>query len=173
MLDPTVKRQVKLSQASASEASAKPQAYRLPRHFSLLLHECSRSRRSVLDNALKHVGITRTQTMLLATLSNFGIGTNQRDLSLALNSSTENVGAMLNLLEENDFVRRTSNARDKRSKTLTISEKGYAALDEAAAVAAKLEKKILAGIDRNELRVAEKVLVQVQLNLAEIAKLTS
>jgi MarR family transcriptional regulator for hemolysin len=111
--------------------------------------------------------------MLLATLSNFGIGTNQRDLSLALNSSTENVGAMLNLLEENDFVRRTSNARDKRSKTLTISEKGYAALDEAAAVAAKLEKKILAGIDRNELRVAEKVLVQVQLNLAEIAKLTS
>jgi len=111
--------------------------------------------------------------MLLATLSNFGIGANQRDLSRALNSSTENVGAMLNLLEANDFVRRTRNGHDKRFKTLAISEKGYAALDEATEMAAKLEKKILAGIDPTELRVAEKVLAQVQLNLANIAELTS
>lgn len=157
-----------MSDSDVKDTNPGQRAYRLPSLFSLLLHEVSRLRRNLLDKVLRPLGITRTQTLLLATLSNLQSGSCQQDLSVAMNTSKVNVAAMLNLLGASGYLERKNDLSDKRVKVLSITAEGYAALDQATEKARLIDAELIAGIDPDRLKVAEDVLNQIKANILKL-----
>lgn len=136
--------------------------------FGYLVHDVSRIRRTVMDQAMRPLGITRSQWTVLSALSRGGNdGMMQVDLARLLELGKVTVGGLIDRLEATGHVERRSDASDRRVKRVFITEQGFGLLDAMIALAAQLNDRILEGISREHQRDAENVLYKVKKNLKE------
>ncbi len=118
-----------------------------PLRIGGLVHDVSRLRRTVFDQRVKPLGITRSQWWVLAGLSRHeGRSMTQTELALLLDVGKVSVGGLVDRLEEKGFVVRTADPMDRRSKRVSVSPKGKALTRRMDDIAADMKAQTLEGI---------------------------
>lgn len=137
-----------------------------PFRFGFLVHDVSRMRRTLFDDAMKPLGVTRSQWSVLATLSRVGHdGMMQVDLARHMDVGKVTIGGLIDRLESSGYVERRPDAHDRRARRVYITEKGYGLIVEMQKAGAKLNKSILSGVSPEEQRITEDVLAKVKANI--------
>jgi DNA-binding MarR family transcriptional regulator len=145
-----------------------------PRDFRIgfLVHDVSRLRKTLFDQEMKHLEITRSQWWALAQLSREARpeGMLQSELARRLDVGKVAMGGLIERLESGGFVRRTPDRLDRRGKRIRITPLGRKVLERMASVGAALNISILKGISRKDVKTAEAVLAALKQNLKELIR---
>lgn len=136
--------------------------------IGFLVHDVSRMRRTLFDQAMKPLGITRSQWWVLSQLSRHTRdGMLQIDLARDLDVGKVTVGGLIDRLEAAGYVVRQPDAVDRRAKRIVITEKGRSVLKQMVAVGQSLNQVILAGLSPEEIEVTERALSIMKDNIRQ------
>ena len=134
--------------------------------IGFLVHDVSRLRQILFDQAMRPHGVTRAQWWTLAQLSRAGgEGMAQTELARHLGLGKVAVGGMIDRLEGGGLVARRIDAADRRINRIHVTPRGHAILDRMVAVGRRLNKVILDGVPAADLAVADQVLTRLRRNL--------
>jgi MarR family transcriptional regulator for hemolysin len=137
-----------------------------PFRIGFLIHDVSRLRRTVVDKALRPMGVTRSQWWVLANLSRHnGQGMMQTELAKVMDVGKVTLGGLIDRLEAGGLVKRQPDPSDRRAKRVVMTPKGTKLLADIQAIAAKVNDQILNGIARNDISRAETVLYKMKQQL--------
>src|SRR5436305_168512 len=108
--------------------------------LGFLIHDVSRMRRTFFDQALKPLGITRSQWWALGNISRHAdVGMIQTELARVLDTGKVSVGGLIDRLEETGLVYRQTDKQDRRVKRIYITAKGDELLSHVRRVGEKLD----------------------------------
>jgi MarR family transcriptional regulator for hemolysin len=141
---------------------------KLPQDFRIgfLVHDVSRMRRTLFDQAMKPLGITRSQWWVLSQLSRHSRkGMLQTELARDLDVGKVTVGGLVDRLEAAGYVTRTPDALDRRAKRIVITEQGRVVLKQMVSVGERLNGLILDGLSRADVERTEEILSAMKDNL--------
>jgi DNA-binding MarR family transcriptional regulator len=139
--------------------------------FSFAVHDISRMRRTLFDQALKPLGITRAQWWVLGNLSRQSdAGMTQTELARFLDIGKVTVGGLLDRLEDSGLVRREDDAGDRRVKRVFITSTGFETLGKIKSVGGRLDRVVFRNVAEAEIASACAVLAQVKTNLSDALK---
>ena len=137
-----------------------------PFRIGFLIHDVSRLRRTVVDKALRPMGVTRSQWWVLANLSRHnGQGMMQTELAKVMDVGKVTLGGLIDRLETAALVKRQADPSDRRAKRVVMTPKGTKLLADIQTIAAKVNDQILNGIARNDISRAETVLYKMKQQL--------
>jgi DNA-binding MarR family transcriptional regulator len=140
-----------------------------PLRIGFLIHDVSRLRRTVADKALRPLGITRSQSWVLAFLHRHeGSGMTQSELAKEMNVGKVTMGGLIDRLEEGGYVERRSDAEDRRARRIFMTAKGTNLVKRMQVVSEKLNAEILRGISDKDVVKVEDVLSRVKQKLIEM-----
>ncbi len=145
-------------------------ALKLPQdvRIGFLVHDVSRMRRTLFDQAMKPLGITRSQWWVLSQLSRQPReGMLQTDLARDLDVGKVTVGGLIDRLEASGSVVRQPDATDRRAKRIVITAQGRSILKQMITVGHDLNQVILAGLSLQEIEIAEHALSVMKDNLRQ------
>jgi DNA-binding MarR family transcriptional regulator len=150
----------------AAPRSAKRPAAEIYIRIGFLVHDVSRMRRTLFDQAVKPLAITRAQWWALANLSRQETeGMIQSDLARLLDVGKVTIGGLIDRLEASGHVERRPDPLDRRIKRIFITDRGYEVIDHMKSVGGELNASILKGIPHEDVRIAEHVLHRIKDNL--------
>lgn len=162
-------REAPASQARTTrETAARMSPPTLTQEFRIgfLVHDVSRMRRTLFDQAMKPLGITRSQWWVLSQLSRHGrAGMLQTELARDLDVGKVTVGGLVDRLEVAGYVVRQPEATDRRAKRVTITEQGRDVLRQMVAVGQGLNGIILAGLPPDDIAATERALSAMKDNI--------
>lgn len=134
--------------------------------FGYLVHDVSRTRRTLMDAYMRPAGVTRSQWSVLSALSRSdGEGMTQVDLARLLDVGKVTVGGLVDRLESTGYVERRADPQDRRAKLVYVTDKGFEMIKLMIRVSNKINKKILDGVSDEELEIVERVLKRVKENI--------
>jgi DNA-binding MarR family transcriptional regulator len=134
--------------------------------IGFLVHDVSRMRRTLFDQAMKPLGITRSQWWVLSQLSRHTrAGMLQTELARDLDVGKVTVGGLIDRLEASGYVVRQPDATDRRAKRIQITEQGRAVLKQMVSVGRELNQIILAGLSPTDIEIAEHILSAMKDNI--------
>ena len=137
-----------------------------PFRIGFLIHDVSRLRRTVVDNALRPMGVTRSQWWVLANLSRHnGKGMMQTELAKVMDVGKVTLGGLIDRLEASGLVKRQADPTDRRAKRVVMTPKGIKLLADIQVVATEVNARIMNGILRNDIARAETVLYKMKQQL--------
>jgi MarR family transcriptional regulator for hemolysin len=137
-----------------------------PFRIGFLIHDVSRLRRTVVDKALRPMGVTRSQWWVLANLSRHnGQGMMQTELAKVMDVGKVTLGGLIDRLEASGLVKRQADPSDRRAKRVVMTTKGTKLLSEIQHIAVVVNGQILNGIPRNDIARAETVLHKMKQQL--------
>ena len=137
-----------------------------PFRIGFLIHDVSRLRRTVVDKALRPMGVTRSQWWVLANLSRHnGQGMMQTELAKVMDVGKVTLGGLIDRLEAGGLVKRQPDPTDRRAKRVVMTPKGTKLLADIQSIATKVNDQILNGIARNDISRAETVLYKMKQQL--------
>lgn len=140
-----------------------------PLRLGFLIHDVSRLRRNIADKALKPVGLTRSQSWVLAHLSrNHGAGMMQTELAKLMEVGKVTLGGLIDRLEENGYVERRPDPADRRVKRIHMTRKGEKLVKQMQGIIRKMNREIMRGIDQDKVLAAEEVLLQMKHRLIDM-----
>jgi DNA-binding MarR family transcriptional regulator len=150
---------------AGAKVTLKPGQFRL----GFLVHDVSRLRRTVIDNALKPLGITRSQWWVLANLSRHnGEPTMQTELARVLDIGKVALGGLLDRLEANGYIIRKTDPTDRRAKRIEMTAAGRFLLNLMQERATGLNRDMMRGMTAEEILLAEDILHRMKLRLIEM-----
>lgn len=136
--------------------------------IGFLVHDVSRMRRTLFDQAMKPLGITRSQWWVLSQLSRHARdGMPQTDLARDLDVGKVTVGGLIDRLEAAGHVVRQPDAVDRRAKRIVVTEDGRRVLKQMVAVGQSLNQIILAGLSPEGIEVTERALSVMKDNIRQ------
>ncbi len=136
--------------------------------IGFLVHDVSRMRRTLFDQAMKPLGITRSQWWVLSQLSRHTReGLLQTELARDLDVGKVTVGGLIDRLEASGYVVRTPDASDRRAKRIQITEGGREVLRQMVSVGQKLNGIILAGLSPADIETTERILSAMKDNIRD------
>ncbi len=165
--------------AAASPAAPQPTAARKSgsrRHvdpenwdhrLGFLMHDVSRLRRTVFDDFMKPLGVTRSQWWVLAHLSRHD-GMIQSDLANVLDLGKAALGGLVDRLEAAGLIERRPDDIDRRAKRVYLSPKGIQLIADMRGKSYEMSEQILAGLDLEARRALTDMLLQVKTNLTRM-----
>ena len=110
-----------------------------PFRIGFLIHDVSRLRRTVVDKALRPIGVTRSQWWVLANLSRHnGEGMMQTELAKVMDVGKVTLGGLIDRLEATGVVARQADPSDRRAKRVIITPRGLKLLTEIQEIASEL-----------------------------------
>jgi DNA-binding MarR family transcriptional regulator len=136
--------------------------------LGFLVHDVSRLRRSIVDRALKPLGVTRSQWWVLAFLSRAD-GMSQVSLAEELDLGKVALGGLIDRLEKTGFVSRRHDAEDRRVKRVFLTKKSHALIAEIRASVSVTEKIIIEDIADADLKATVRALRKMKENLLNMA----
>ncbi|AMK19793.1 MULTISPECIES: MarR family winged helix-turn-helix transcriptional regulator [Sphingobium] len=140
-----------------------------PFRFGFLVHDVSRMRRTLFDDAMRSRGVTRSQWSVLATLSRVGRdGMMQVDISRHMDVGKVTIGGLIDRLEAAGYVERRMDADDRRARRVFITQKGFDVIGDMQKVGNKLNRSILAGVSPEHQRITEDTLALVKANIRQL-----
>ena len=90
-----------------------------PLRLGFLIHDVSRLRRTVVDKALRPMGVTRSQWWVLANLSRHnGDGMMQTELAKVMDVGKVTLGGLIDRLEATGLLKRVADPSDRRGVLL-------------------------------------------------------
>lgn len=136
--------------------------------IGFLVHDVSRMRRTLFDQRLKDLDITRAQWSALATLSRRpDEGITQADLARELEVGKVTIGGLIDRLEASGIVDRQGDPSDRRTRRIYITEKGYDIIDKMQSIGRELNTVIMKGLTLDQIHAAEEVLHVMKVNLRD------
>lgn len=155
-------------------ASSGPSAQSPQFRIGFLVHDVSRMRRTLFDQEMKPLGITRSQWWVLAQLSR-SLGTEgaeagmpQTKLARILDMGKAPMTGLIDRLEASGFVERRPDSRDRRAKRIVVTARGQGVLDQMATVGLRLNHTVLDGLSDEDIATAERVLGRMKDNIRGI-----
>ena len=137
-----------------------------PFRIGFLIHDVSRLRRTVVDKALKPLGVTRSQWWVLANLSRHnGKGMMQTELAKLMDVGKVTLGGLIDRLEASGYVARQADPADRRAKRVVMTPKGTKLLAEIQRVAEEVNERIMGSIGARDVLRAEEVLYKMKQQL--------
>lgn len=134
--------------------------------IGFLVHDVSRMRRTLFDQAMKPLGITRSQWWVLSQLSRHArSGMLQTELARDLDVGKVTVGGLIDRLEAAGYVVRQPEKADRRAKRVMITERGHEVLQDMVVVGHRLNGIILAGLAPEAVAEAERALETMKENI--------
>ena len=134
--------------------------------IGILVHDVSRMRRTLFDQAMKPLGITRSQWWVLSQLSRHARdGMLQTELARDLDVGKVTVGGLIDRLEAAGYVVRQPEPNDRRAKRIMITPRGHDVLREMVSVGRRLNGVILAGLTPEAVAAAERALETMKENI--------
>lgn len=134
-----------------------------------LIHDVARIRRNIVNDALSHIGLTRTQRWALAYIVRAGSrGTIQADLARAMNVGKVSLGATIKHLEESGFVTRSSDPDDLRVKRVSITNLGLDTTIQMTVIVEKLNRGFWKDINSEKFEEFAETLEIMMGNLLEM-----
>ena len=134
--------------------------------IGFLVHDVSRLRRTVVDKALRPIGLTRSQWWVLVNLSRHNAqGMMQTELAKVMDVGKVTLGGLIDRLEASGLVKRQADPSDRRAKRVVMTPKGTKLLADIQSIATKVNDQILNGIARNDISRAETVLYKMKQQL--------
>lgn len=135
--------------------------------LGFLMHDVSRLRRSVFDEFMKPMAMTRSQWWILAHLSRHD-GMIQSDLANVLDIGKAALGGLIDRLETSKFIERRSDANDRRVKRIYLTSKGTQIISEMRSRSHEMSERILDGLDTEARHSLVAMLALVKKNLLAI-----
>jgi MarR family transcriptional regulator for hemolysin len=146
--------------------AATPPKPKSPFRAGFLIHDVSRLRRTVYDQRLKPLGITRSQWWVLTNLSRHdGEGYSQIELARLLDVGKVTLGGLIDRLEDNGLVMRVPDKEDRRSKRVLVSRKGKALQHRLESIAKIVNTEIMEDITPEEEQALIDILAKMKKNL--------
>jgi MarR family transcriptional regulator, transcriptional regulator for hemolysin len=137
-----------------------------PFRIGFLIHDVSRLRRTVVDKALRPLGITRSQWWVLANLSrDDGTAMMQTELARVMDVGKVTLGGLIDRLESGGLVKRQPDPADRRAKRIVLTQKGSRLLAEIQTVAREVNARIMTGIPRSDIARTEVLLAKMKQQL--------
>jgi MarR family transcriptional regulator, transcriptional regulator for hemolysin len=137
-----------------------------PFRLGFLIHDVSRLRRTVVDKALRPLGVTRSQWWVLANLSRHNSGgMKQTELSKVLDVGKVTLGGLIDRLEASEYVARQPEPGDRRAKRVVMTSKGIKLLAQIQKIAKVVNAEIMTGVSTNDVIRAEAVLHKMKEQL--------
>ena len=156
-----------ISDPQSSKRVAAPPYTRI----GFLVHDVSRMRRTLFDQEVRPLGITRAQWWALANLSRHEPeGMIQSELARLLDVGKVTIGGLIDRLEASGHVERRPDEHDRRLKRIFITDLGYALIEAMAETGRRVNSRIMQDISANKIRIAEEVMHQMKNNLRAILK---
>jgi MarR family transcriptional regulator, transcriptional regulator for hemolysin len=155
--------------APAGDQRGKPLA-RIPdeenwdQRLGFLMHDVSRLRRSVFDEFMKPLGVTRSQWWVLAYLSRHD-GMIQSDLASVLDLGKAALGGLIDRLEAASFIERRPDPADRRVKRVYLLSKGNQIVKEMRVRSHAMSERMLVGLDLEQRNQLAEMLQAVKRNL--------
>ncbi len=166
---------MKASETTNGLASTDHEGDAQPRfRIGFLVHDVSRMRRTLFDQEMKPLGITRSQWWVLAQLSRrldkegADAGMAQTRLAEILDMGKAPMTGLIDRLEAGGFVERRPDSRDRRAKRIVITPRGHGVLEQMAKVGHRLNHSVLDGLSAEEIAAAERVLGRMKENIRGI-----
>ncbi len=113
--------------------------------LGFLMHDVSRLRRSVFDEFMKPMAMTRSQWWILAHLSRHD-GMIQSDLANVLDIGKAALGGLIDRLEASKFIERRADDNDRRVKRIYLTSKGTQIISEMRSRSHEMSERILEGL---------------------------
>lgn len=135
--------------------------------LGFLMHDVSRLRRSVFDEFMKPMALTRSQWWILAHLSR-NDGMIQSDLANVLDLGKAALGGLIDRLEASSFIERRSDDNDRRVKRIFLTAKGTQIIGEMRTHSHNMSERILQGLDTASRQSLVDMLALVKRNLLSI-----
>ncbi len=137
-----------------------------PFRIGFLIHDVSRLRRTVVDKALRPLGITRSQWWVLANLArDDGTAMTQTELARVMDVGKVTLGGLIDRLESGGLVRRQPDPADRRAKRIVMTQKGSRLLAEIHTVGREVDTSIMAGIPKGDIARTEALLAKMKQQL--------
>ncbi|HUD31365.1 MAG TPA: MarR family transcriptional regulator [Novosphingobium sp.] len=131
-----------------------------------LVHDVSRMRRTLYDQHLKTLGITRSQWWVLANISRQpGKGVVSSTLARDIDVGKVTLSGIVDRLEVAGYVYRRPDKKDKRAKRIYITDSGYQLIDQMRLIIEPLNRRICEGMAEAEIHATEDGLAKVKANL--------
>ncbi len=144
-----------------------PEAENWDSRLGFLMHDVSRLRRSVFDEFMKPMAMTRSQWWILAHLSRHD-GMIQSDLANVLDIGKAALGGLIDRLEASRFIERRSDDNDRRVKRIYLTSKGTQIIAEMRSRSHEMSERILDGLDTGARHSLVDMLGLVKRNLLTI-----
>jgi DNA-binding MarR family transcriptional regulator len=125
--------------------------------------ETAHALRKAFDRLAVGLGVTRAQWKVLFRLTRRP-GLRQVELADILELEPITLCRIVDRLEEAGLVERTRDPEDRRAWRLHVTEKARPLVEKLQAVGAELVAQAFAGIDRQDIEIARKVLAQAREN---------
>ena len=135
--------------------------------LGFLMHDVSRLRRTVFDDFVKPLGVTRSQWWVLANLSRHD-GMIQSDLAAMLELGKAALGGLVDRLETSGLVERRADKIDRRAKRVYLSSTGTHLIADMRIKSHELSERMLHGLDLRTRKLLADLLTQVKHNLTTI-----
>lgn len=135
--------------------------------LGFLMHDVSRLRRSVFDEFMKPVAMTRSQWWILAHLSRHD-GMIQSDLANLLDIGKAALGGLIDRLESSTFIERRADDKDRRVKRIYLTSRGSQMITEMRSRSHDMSERILDGLDTASRHALVDMLSLVKRNLLSI-----
>lgn len=137
-----------------------------PFRIGFLIHDVSRLRRTVVDKALRPIGVTRSQWWVLANLSRHdGAGMMQTELAKVMDVGKVTLGGLIDRLESSGLVKREADPEDRRAKRIVMTAKGSKLLAEIQVIAKVVNGQVMSGISKTDIARSEAVLYKMKQKL--------
>jgi DNA-binding MarR family transcriptional regulator len=137
-----------------------------PFRIGFLIHDVSRLRRTVVDKALRPIGVTRSQWWVLANLSRHdGAGMMQTELAKVMDVGKVTLGGLIDRLEAGGLVKREADPEDRRAKRVVMTLKGSKLLAEIQGIAKIVNGQIMSGIAKSDIVRSENLLHKMKQQL--------
>lgn len=155
-----------IAKMQQKEDAAGPSDFRI----GFLVHDVSRLRKTLFDQEMEHLGITRAQWWALAQLSREGgpEGMLQIELARKVDVGKGAIGGLVSRLEAGGFVVRTVDKSDRRAQRVRMTRQGRKVLEQMTSVGRTLNAGIFAGIAAKDIETAERVLAAMKRNIKRI-----
>lgn len=139
--------------------------------IGFLVHDVSRMRRTLFDQRVKELGITRAQWSALSALSRHETeGSIQSDLARELEVGKVTIGGLIDRLESSGIVERRPDKDDRRIRRVFITARGYDVIEQMQSIGRDLSKLIMKNISIDQIHAAEDVLHEMKVNLRDALK---
>lgn len=139
-----------------------------------LIHDVARVRRNIVNNALSHIGLTRTQRWAMAYIVRAGSkGIIQSDLARAMNVGKVSLGTTIKHLEAAGLVERRQDPDDLRVKRVVVTDKGLDATIQMTVIVEKLNQSFWKGIDPEKIKEFAETLEIMMGNMLELEGLST
>jgi len=137
--------------------------------LGFLMHDVSRLRRTVFDEIMKPLNVTRSQWWVLAYLSRHD-GMIQTDLANVLELGKAALGSLVDRIEAAGLVVRRADDIDRRVKRIYLSPAGSQLIKEMRVLSNDLSERVLEGLDEDQRHMLADMLGLVKQNLLDILK---